>query len=114
MKHAKVTPLISHQKSHDPSSALCPELLALIECVHRVTDDRILRLPQVSQKTGRAHSTIWKDVSEGIFPPPISTGKRSVGWRESELSAWISAWSFASRSKQQIDIKAFISLMIKP
>ncbi len=75
------------------------EIQELIVRTRRITDDRILRLPQVREKVGRANATIWKDVSEGTFPPPISIGPRAVGWYNSELSAWLEAWSIASRTK---------------
>lgn len=52
--------------------ALLPaEAVRLIERARNVTSDRILRLPKLSDKTGRAPATIWKDVAEGILPPPF-------------------------------------------
>lgn len=90
------------------------EIQELIVRTRRITDDRILRLPQVREKVGRANATIWKDVSEGTLPPPISIGPRAVGWRNSELSAWLEAWSIASRTKQPVDMKAFVAQLIAP
>lgn len=91
--------------------AMSPELLALIERVRTVVNDRLLRLTQVKMKTGLAASTIWKFSKQGTLPPPLSVG-RSACWKESEISAWIDAYTFASRSKESVDIKAFVALLI--
>jgi prophage regulatory protein len=88
-----------------------PELLEIIERARASKNDRLLRLPQVAAKIGRASSTIWKDVKEKTLPCPVSVGPRSVAWRESELQAWIEVQVFASRSKRKIDMKAFIALL---
>lgn len=52
---------------------------------------RIIRLKEVSKVTGLARSTIYKYVSEGTFPKPVSLGDRCVGWLESEVQGWIIA-----------------------
>lgn len=52
---------------------------------------RIIRLKEVSNTTGLARSTIYKYVSEGTFPKPVSLGDRCVGWLESEVQGWIVA-----------------------
>ncbi|HEJ4043537.1 AlpA family transcriptional regulator [Pseudomonas aeruginosa] len=52
---------------------------------------RIIRLKEVSNATGLARSTIYKYVSEGFFPKPVSLGDRCVGWLESEVQGWIRA-----------------------
>lgn len=90
------------------------EIQELIVRTRRITDDRILRLPQVREKVGRANATIWKDVSEGTLPPPVRIGPRAVGWRNSELLAWLEACSIASRTKQSVDMKAFVAQLIAP
>ncbi|WP_253391708.1 helix-turn-helix transcriptional regulator [Pseudomonas citronellolis] len=50
---------------------------------------RIIRLKEVMGSTGLARSTVYKYVSEGIFPKPVSLGDRCVGWLESEVHNWI-------------------------
>lgn len=52
---------------------------------------RIIRLKQVIDSTGLARSTIYKYISEGTFPKPVSLGERSVGWVEKEVHDWILA-----------------------
>jgi len=50
---------------------------------------KIIRLKDVMDSTGLGRSTIYKYISEGGFPRPISLGDRSVGWLESEIHEWI-------------------------
>ena len=50
---------------------------------------RILRLRSVVDLVGLSRSTIYKRVSEGKFPKPLSLGGHAVGWRESEVQEWL-------------------------
>lgn len=50
---------------------------------------RIIRLKEVIESTGLARSTVYKFISDGGFPKPISLGDRCVGWLESEVQDWI-------------------------
>lgn len=50
---------------------------------------RVIRLKEVIDTTGLARSTIYKLISEGGFPKPISLGDRCVGWVEGEVHEWI-------------------------
>ena len=52
---------------------------------------RIVRREEVSKLTGLARATIYKKVRERSFPPPIRLGARSVGWRLSDIVAWLHA-----------------------
>jgi prophage regulatory protein len=52
---------------------------------------RILRLPEVRERTGKPTSSIYALVSRGEFPAPIPLGPRAVGWLEEEVSAWVEA-----------------------
>ncbi|MDX1461328.1 MAG: AlpA family transcriptional regulator [Xanthomonadales bacterium] len=51
--------------------------------------NRILRLPEVIERTGLATSTIYKHIREGNFPAQIKLTSKSVGWREADIDAWI-------------------------
>lgn len=53
--------------------------------------ERILRRPEVEYRTGLSRSTIyaWMELNE--FPRPIALGARLVGWRESDVEAWLAA-----------------------
>lgn len=50
---------------------------------------RIMRLGEVMSFTGLGRSSIYKFISEGAFPKPISLGGRSVGWISTEIDEWI-------------------------
>jgi prophage regulatory protein len=50
---------------------------------------KIVRLPEVKNRTGLSRSTIYLRMSEGRFPKPISLGAHAVGWVESEIEAWL-------------------------
>ncbi len=52
---------------------------------------RIIRLREVMATTGLARSTVYKYISEGAFPKPVSLGERCVGWVEEEVHDWILA-----------------------
>lgn len=53
--------------------------------------ERILRRPEVEARTGLSRSTIyaWMDLNE--FPRPVKLGARLVGWKQSDIDAWLAA-----------------------
>lgn len=52
---------------------------------------KLLRKKDVLAATGFENSTLYKYISEGGFPKPVSLGERAVAWVESEVEAWIEA-----------------------
>lgn len=52
---------------------------------------RLLRLPQVIERTSLRRSTIYEMMGNGSFPKPIKLNRRSNGWIESEVSGWVEA-----------------------
>lgn len=50
---------------------------------------RILRLPQVQEKTGLGHDSIYRLGREGDFPRPLKLSERASGWLEHEIDAWL-------------------------
>ncbi len=57
-------------------------------------EPRILRMPAVLDLTGVSRVTIWRYVKAGTFPQPLRLGGpkgRAVGWRRSDVIAWIEA-----------------------
>ena len=54
---------------------------------------RILRLREVCEYTGLGRSTIYAKVScqEAFSPLRLRLGSRSVGWRLSDIDAWLQA-----------------------
>lgn len=51
----------------------------------------LLRLPDVKRMVGLKRSSIYKKMSEGTFPTPVSLGGRAVAWKFSSIKAWVDA-----------------------
>lgn len=51
--------------------------------------DKICRLPDALSITGLCRSSLYQALKENNFPEPVLLGKRAVGWRQSDLMAWI-------------------------
>jgi len=57
--------------------------------------DAILKLRKVVETTQLSRSTIYEKLNirspryDATFPRPVRLGQRAVGWRESEIAAWI-------------------------
>lgn len=64
-----------------------------------MSSPKIIRLPEVIQRTGLSRSTIYLLVSKNNFPKHIPLGLRCVGWLESEINEWIDSRAI-SRSQQ--------------
>ena len=52
---------------------------------------KIMRLPQVKERTGLSRSSIYAFMKANQFPASISLGIRSVGWIEESIDNWIDA-----------------------
>ena len=50
---------------------------------------KILRRKDVEEIVGLSRSTIYKLMSTGAFPRSSRLGPRAVGWRLSDIEAWI-------------------------
>lgn len=50
---------------------------------------RLIRLPEVKNRVGLSRSTIYNYIASKIFPAPITLGRRSVAWLESDIDTWI-------------------------
>jgi prophage regulatory protein len=53
--------------------------------------DRILRIRDVEKITGLSNTTIWRERQRGTFPEPVKISAGRLGWRASDLSAWLDA-----------------------
>jgi prophage regulatory protein len=53
--------------------------------------ERILRRPEVERRTSLSKSSIYSWMARGDFPRPVALGTRAVGWRESDIEAWLAA-----------------------
>ena len=50
---------------------------------------KILRLPEVMQRTGLSRSVIYSRMADDTFPQSVQLGTRSIGFVEHEVDAWI-------------------------
>jgi prophage regulatory protein len=58
----------------------------------RVIDgDRIVRMPEAVRRSGLSRATIYRRIPVGGFPPAVSLGGKCIGFRESEICAWIAS-----------------------
>lgn len=55
------------------------------------TTDRIVRTKELVHLTGRSRTSIWRDELEGSFPQRVRIGRNAVGWRLSQVMAWLAA-----------------------
>ena len=53
--------------------------------------DKIYRLPDAMAVTGLCRTAVYNALSDKDFPEPVKLGKRAVGWRESDLMAWVAS-----------------------
>ncbi|MCV0396945.1 MAG: AlpA family transcriptional regulator [Rhizobiaceae bacterium] len=51
--------------------------------------DRLLRLKEVQQVTAMGRSSIYRNMSSGLFPKPVALGSGSVRWRVSDIRQWM-------------------------
>lgn len=49
----------------------------------------LLRINDVSKKTGLAKSTIWAMIKENRFPAQIKLSERVSVWKEDHIEQWI-------------------------
>jgi prophage regulatory protein len=50
---------------------------------------KILRLPQVIERTGLCRTSIYYQIGAGTFPKQVKIGLRAVGWHEESIDKWI-------------------------
>ena len=53
--------------------------------------DRILRIKEVMAITTLGRNTIYRHIDKGTFPKQVYLGEQRVGWRKSDIDAWLSA-----------------------
>lgn len=56
----------------------------------KVSNSRLIRIDEVSKKTGKPRSGIYAAIAEGSFPAPVKISHRCSAWPEEEVDEWIS------------------------
>ena len=54
-----------------------------------MSDLRMLRLPEVLNKTGLSRSGLYERIANGGFPEQVPLGGRLVAWVEDEVNEWL-------------------------
>jgi prophage regulatory protein len=65
------------------SEILLPEKTNICEI------DRLIRMQEITEISGKSKSAINRDVAEGTFPAPLRIGKRAVAWKASHIAKWM-------------------------
>lgn len=50
---------------------------------------KLVRLPEVIERTSLSRSTIYEMMAQGRFPRPVKLNLRSNGWVEAEINDWL-------------------------
>lgn len=51
--------------------------------------DRLLRLPDVRDRTGLSTPTIYRRQADGTFPKSVRIGANAVAWYESDINDFV-------------------------
>ena len=51
--------------------------------------NKIHRMPSALAVTGLCRTSLYNALARGDFPEPVRIGRKAVGWRESDLAAWL-------------------------
>lgn len=97
-----------------PSAAIPAPYLALIEFARKRTDRGVLSCERTAEYADVGVSTLWRDVKNGTFVPPIKISPRRVAWVVAEVDALLAAKALMTRTGLEIDIRTFIALLIAP
>jgi len=52
-------------------------------------NDRILRITDLEDLLGVSRSSLYAWMKTGTFPRPFNLGPRAVGWKASDIEAWV-------------------------
>ncbi|MBF0186094.1 MAG: AlpA family phage regulatory protein [Magnetococcales bacterium] len=53
--------------------------------------DKIMRLPAVMAASGYRRTSIFIMARKGTFPAPVRLGSGAIGWRQSDIAAWLAS-----------------------
>jgi prophage regulatory protein len=50
---------------------------------------KLIRLPEVLEKTGLTRTRLYAAIDAGTFPRPVKITPRAIAWPIDEIDAWI-------------------------
>ena len=53
--------------------------------------EEILRKPRVLATTGLGNTSLYEAIKRGDFPAQVKLGARAVGWRRTDVEAWLAS-----------------------
>lgn len=53
--------------------------------------EEILRKPRVLAIVGIGNTSLYEAIKRGEFPAPVKLGARAVGWKRSDVEAWVAS-----------------------
>jgi prophage regulatory protein len=56
-----------------------------------VTNDRLIRIGEVINRTGLGRTSIYVMAKRGDFPRPVKLGPRASAWSTAAINSWIEA-----------------------
>ena len=71
---------------------------------------RIERKPAVLSRTGMSHATLYRRINEGLFPPGVTLGNRSVGWLAHEVDTMLKAFAAGKTTEE---LQAIVKTLIE-
>jgi prophage regulatory protein len=54
-----------------------------------MSEERLIRLPQVESLTGLRRAHLYGLARRGQFPKPLKIGARASAWKYSAVTAWV-------------------------
>ena len=63
--------------------------------------DRVMSHREVLAVTGWSRTTLWRQYRRQLFPQPIRTTARRIGWLESEVADWLDT----RKAEREIQLK---------
>ena len=72
----------------------------------------MLSAAKTADKAGIGVSTLWRDLKEQLFVPPIQISQRRIAWIESEVDALLEAKRLVSRTSLTVDIRKFVAVLV--
>ncbi len=80
---------LAHAAHNRKASAPCrPEAGLAFETYVHGTETMLLRVEQVADVLGISKRTVWRLVSGGILPPPVTLG-RCKRWKHSDVARFV-------------------------
>lgn len=55
----------------------------------RRAEKRLIRIQEVSRRTGFGRAMLYRLMKEGEFPASVKLGRKSVAWDNDQITLWI-------------------------